>query len=189
MINNKNIVCDPSDVLRKTALKVELPLSLQDQETLNDMIEYVRNSKNPKLCEELDLSGAVGIAAPQIGISKQMCVVNVDHFDQDGNVTSTDEFALVNPKIIAKSTKLAALKTGEGCLSIKQAHPGLVYRPYKIVVQAFDYLSNKEIEIHATGYLAIVLSHEIDHLKGILFYDHINKNDPYKELPNSLLIE
>lgn len=189
MINNKNIVCDPNDILRKPAQAVELPLPLQDRLILDEMIEYVRNSKDPKLCQELDLSGAVGIAAPQIGISKQMCVVNVDYFDQEGNVIKTDEFALVNPKIIAKSQKLAALKGGEGCLSIKQSYPGLVYRPYKLVVEAFDYLSNKNIKINATGYLAIVIGHEIDHLKGILFYDHINKKDPFKEIPNSLLIE
>ena len=55
-------------------------------------------------------------------------------------------------------------------------------------MKAFDIVSNKEITITATGYDAIVLQHEYDHLDGILYYDRINKADPFKEVENSYLI-
>jgi peptide deformylase len=80
------------------------------------------------------------------------------------------------------------LQSGEGCLSVDNDHKGYVYRPYKIRVKAYDFLTNKEIEIIARGYDAIVLQHEIDHLSGVLYYDHIDKKNPFKILDNSIAL-
>ena len=98
------------------------------------------------------------------------------------------EYGLVNPKIIQNSMKKVALKGGEGCLSVDEDHSGFVYRYDKIVMKAYDVVSQKEVLIKAKGYDAIVLQHEYDHLDGILYYDRINKKEPNKEIPNSYLI-
>ena len=98
------------------------------------------------------------------------------------------KYALVNPKIVSNSTRLIAIKGGEGCLSVNEDKTGYVYRYYKITVKAYDALAKKEVTINAKGYEAIVLQHEIDHLSGILYYDRINKNNPFEIKPNSELI-
>ena len=67
-------------------------------------------------------------------------------------------------------------------------HKGYVYRSYKIKVSAYDLLQDKQIEIDAKGYDAIVLQHEIDHLDGILYYDRIDRNDRFKRKDNAVLI-
>ena len=59
-------------------------------------------------------------------------------------------------------------------------HPGYVLRDYKITVKAIEARTKEEIIFKAVGYEAIVLQHEIDHLNGILFYDRIDKKDPFK---------
>ncbi|MBQ5443716.1 MAG: peptide deformylase, partial [Erysipelotrichaceae bacterium] len=74
-------------------------------------------------------------------------------------------------------------------LSVNQIHEGYVYRSARVKVKAYDLLQEKEILIKAEGYLAIVLQHELDHFKGILFYDHINKADPFYKDPQALVIE
>ncbi|MFZ9782453.1 MAG: peptide deformylase, partial [Bacilli bacterium] len=73
-------------------------------------------------------------------------------------------------------------------LSVAEEKPGYVYRANKITVKAFDLLQNKDIVIQAEGFDAIVLQHEIDHLNGILFYDYLQKDDPFKEKPNAELL-
>ena len=80
------------------------------------------------------------------------------------------------------------LHGGEGCLSVCEEHQGYVVRSARIKVKAFDLLQNKEITIRARGYLAIVLQHEIDHFSGTLFYDHINRENPFEEVPGAQVI-
>ena len=81
-----------------------------------------------------------------------------------------------------------ALECGEGCLSVDDNHPGYVYRTAKIIVKAFDAKQMKDVFVTARGYEAIVLQHELDHLDGVLYYDHINKKDPFVRLENSELL-
>ena len=91
-----------------------------------------------------------------------------------------DEVALVNPKIISESVQNAYLDNGEGCLSVKGEHPGHVFRHARIKVRGYDLIQDKNVTISAEGYFAICLQHEIDHLSGTLFYDHIDANNPWK---------
>jgi peptide deformylase len=86
---------------------------------------------------------------------------------------------LANPKIKSYSQSKCFLSGGEGCLSVKKKHDGIVPRRSKVIVEAYDLINNKQIEIIAEDFLAINLQHEIDHLNGILYYDHINKSNPY----------
>lgn len=188
MITKDNIIIDPNPLLREKSKKVDIPLSEEDQQLVDSLYEYVINSTDEQLAEKYNLQPAVGIAAPQVGINKQICVVVVHDYDDEGEIIDTTQFAFVNPVLISKSNKEAALSNGEGCLSITQSHPGLVYRSNKIKVKAFDALTKQDIIVDASGYLAIVIQHELDHLNGILFYDHINKQDPEFKKPNAIFI-
>ena len=105
------------------------------------------------------------------------------------NEEGVDEYALVNPRIVSESVQRAYLKNGEGCLSVENEHEGIVPRAARITVKGYDLLQKQEITIKAKNYLAIVLQHEIDHFSGTLFYDRINKQDPWREDPTAIVIE
>lgn len=179
-INMDTIVLDPNPVLRAKCDKVSLPISDEDRETLMEMLQYVRDSKDDEIAEKYNLQPAVGIAAPQIGIAKQMTAISVDIVNNDDTI-ELREFALINPKIIAHSEQKSALAMGEGCLSIREVYEGYVPRHNRIRVKAYDLLQEKEVTLQLTGYLAIVVQHELDHLNGILFYDHINTENPWDD--------
>jgi peptide deformylase len=107
----------------------------------------------------------IGLAAPQVGISKRVIVLDLRREDHDD-----EPIALVNPRLTWKSTETA--KQTEGCLSI----PGLeeiVERPAKVRVEARD-PEGEPIELEADDLLARALQHEIDHLDGILFLDRVS---------------
>lgn len=86
---------------------------------------------------------------------------------------------MINPKIISHSVQNSCLSEGEGCLSVDREVPGYVVRHTRITLQYFDTEGN-EHKLRLKNYAAIVVQHEIDHINGIMFYDHINPDDPYK---------
>ena len=174
-INSETIILDSDPVLRTKSKKVDLPLSAEDQALLEDMLQYVKDSQDDEITQEQGLRPAVGIAAIQLGIPKQMIAVVVP--DED----TVYEAALVNPKIISESVQNAYLENGEGCLSVKEEHPGHVFRHARIKVRGYDLTQQKVVTIKAEGYFAIALQHEIDHLSGILYYDRIDPEEPWKE--------
>jgi len=100
----------------------------------------------------------IGLAAPQIGKSIRLCIINLEHL-------GIAPFALVNPKIVKKSWKKIEME--EGCLSIPGVF-GIVKRPVKITVEAQN-LEGEKNQFVADGLLSRVIQHEIDHLDGILF--------------------
>lgn len=187
-INRDTIVQDPHPGLRTKCEPVSFPMSKEDIATMEDMLKYVRDSRVDELAEKYNLQPANGIAAPQVGVLKQMTVIVVDQEVGDDEYVQV-EYALVNPRIISHSKKQSALEFGEGCLSIQQVHEGLVPRHWRIKVHAFDYLRQEEVIIEAKDLLSIVLQHEIDHLNGILFYDHINKENPWSHDGSLKIIE
>lgn len=188
IINKDTIIVDPNPLLREKSSEVKLPLSEEDRALLTDMLEYVRKSQDDEIAEAENLLPAVGIAAPQVGVLKQMSAIVVHDMDDEGNITKTHEYALVNPKIVEYSKREAALSGGEGCLSIREEHQGYVYRPSRIKVVAYDMIVDEMVEIKVSGYLSIVFQHEIDHLKGILFYDHIQKDNPWLEKEKAIIL-
>lgn len=101
----------------------------------------------------------VGLAAPQVGRTERLCVVEV------GDVS----VALFNPEIIAREGKI---KWEEGCLSIPEVF-GWVERSNYVKVRAMG-LDGHEIEVEGTELLAVCLQHELDHLDGKLFIDHLS---------------
>jgi len=107
----------------------------------------------------------IGLAAPQVGQSSRVIVLDVA---RDGE--KPQPLQLANPEILWRSPELT---TGnEGCLSLPE-HYAEVTRPAKIRLRYLDY-QNEIREIEASGLLAMCLQHEIDHLDGVLFVDHIS---------------
>ena len=187
LINNDTIIKDNDPLIRRISEPVPLPLSEEDKTILREMLKYVEDSTDEEIAARENLRPAVGISGIQIGIPKQLTAVVVPDFDKAGNPI-TWKFMLANPKIVSRSTQKAYLDSGEGCLSVPKPHEGYVYRHYKVTVSAVDGLTGNPILIKERGFGAIVLQHEIDHLDGILFYDRIDKNDPFKKLPGAVSI-
>ena len=148
------IVVEGAPVLRAKAIRIR-----QADESLRtlagDMFETM-----------LDAPG-VGLAAPQVGISRRLIVVHVPA-NYDGEENPEYNFRLINPEIVRG---LGRQVGQEGCLSI----PGWIAdvpRYESVTVKAID-LDNHPVRIKARGHLARVLQHEIDHLDGILFLDRV----------------
>lgn len=188
MITYKDILKDTDPKVRQKSEEVKLPLSKKDKETLLSMVQYVRDSVDEEKAEKYGLRPAVGLAAPQIGVLKKMFAMLVYMEEEDGSLTAI-EYAFVNPKIISYSVQQAYLKDGEGCLSVEEEHQGYVPRAARITVRGYDLLQDKEIEVRLRGYLAIVAQHEMDHFDGTLFYDRINKNNPFTKIEGAIEIE
>lgn len=112
------------------------------------------------MAETLKESGGVGLAAPQVGILKRICVIDVG----EGLIE------LINPEIIKTS---GSAEDVEGCLSIPGKW-GYVTRPEKVTVKALN-REGKEIKVTGEGLLARALCHETEHLDGILFITHVTE--------------
>lgn len=183
MLTMDDIVRDGHPALRKVAEEVSMPPSQEDKAILQSLIEYVKNSQEPEIAQRHGLRPGIGLAGPQINVLKRMIAVHLS--DEKDNLIS---YALFNPKIISHSVEKSYLTAGEGCLSVDESIPGFVPRYARITVKGFD-LEGNEVKIRLKGLPAIVFQHEIDHLNGIMFYDHINKQDPYAEIPNASPVE
>lgn len=159
MIREIRKIGDP--VLRKKAKKVE-KVSKDTQKLLDDMIATMRKAKG------------MGLAAPQVGISQRIAVVEVEKEDA-GQVDASETvlYQLINPEVVKQSED--TWEHQEGCLSIP-GWRGDVERPNKIVVRALDRDGNR-IKIEAEGMLARALMHEIDHLDGVLYIDKLVSPD------------
>ena len=116
----------------------------------------------------------VGLAAPQLGKSIQMIALLVPGFEDEEPILNE---VWINPRIMRESVKKACLKEGEGCLSVERDVPGIVLRSERVTVKYQD-VNGDEFVRTLTDYEAIVVQHEIDHLNGVMFYDHINKTQP-----------
>ena len=174
------IVKDNATSIRAKSVEVENPNSEEMIALLNEMHDYLVASQDESIREKYKMREGVGLAAPQIGKNIRALVVYYPTYDEDGNEVGCVDHRLINPKIILESVKECYLNGGEGCLSVDAEHKGYVYRKNKIQVRAFNAVTRKEEIITARGYEAIVLQHEIDHLNGVLFYDRIDKIDPFK---------
>ncbi|MFT4415183.1 peptide deformylase [Fredinandcohnia humi] len=183
MLTMEDIIREGHPTLRKVASEVPLLPSTEDIQTLQKMIDYVKNSQNPEIAEKYGLRPGVGLAAPQINIAKRMIAIHVT--DEKDNLYS---YALINPKIISHSVEKSYLTSGEGCLSVDRAVSGFVMRYARIKVKATT-LEGEEITIKLKGLPAIVFQHEIDHLNGVMFYDHIDKDNPFTAPENAIPIE
>lgn len=179
MITMKDFIPENDPLLREQADLVEFPLNDETRELALEMRQFLINSQDEEIAEKYGLRAGVGVAAPQLGIKKQMFAVYLMDYDEDGNPTEPiiDE-VFINAVIVKHAVLKVALKEGEGCLSVPREVPGVVARPKRVTLKYYN-LEGEEQEIRLSDYEAIVVQHEMDHLKGILFYDHINNEKPW----------
>jgi len=149
----RKILTEPDPFLRQQSLDVEV-VSDEIRSLMDDMLETMYNAPG------------IGLAAIQIGVPKNVIVMDLSRSDEKKN-----PLYFVNPKIIQNSDNNATYE--EGCLSV----PGQfaeINRPDKCKVKYLDYNGEEKI-LDAEGLLATCIQHEIDHLKGILFIDYLSK--------------
>ncbi|HDR7001349.1 MULTISPECIES: peptide deformylase [Bacillaceae] len=182
MITMKDIVKEGAEVLQIKTLEVNTPVSEEDKEALLCMLQYLKNSQNPTISRKYKLRPGSGLSANQIGLDKCMFAAL---FKDDKN--EDHEYMLINPKIISHSVNMVYLPEGEGCLSVDREVKGYVPRYERIKVKAYD-ITGKEVVYKFKGYGSIVIQHEIDHLNGVMFYDRMNKENPFK-LPDHVPVE
>lgn len=173
MLTMKDIIKDGHPILRKKAEPVSLPPTEEEKETLKKMLQFLKNSQDEEIAKKYQLRPGIGLAAPQIGISKRMIAVYLTDNEQ------LYEYTLFNPKIISHSVELTYLEGGEGCLSVDEDIPGNVPRYARVTVKGID-LDGNEVKLRLKGLPAICFQHEIDHLDGIMFYDRIDKENPFR---------
>lgn len=181
MLTMTDIIREGHPTLEMKAKEVNLPLSDEDKKTLRLMMEFLENSQDPELSEEYELRPGVGLAAPQIDISKRMIAVLTT--DEKGE--KLYKLLMVNPKIISHSVKKVYIPGGEGCLSVDRETEGITARHKKITIRTLLYDVEtdelKKTEIRVSGYVGVVLQHEIDHLDGILYTTKLNEFLPEAE--------
>lgn len=183
MITMEDIVREGHPALRQVTEKVSLPPSEEEKTLLSEMLTFLKNSQDDDLCEKYKLRPGVGLAAPQLAVNKRMVAL---HFTDTKDKLYSH--GLFNPKIVSHSVELAYLAGGEGCLSVDRNVEGYVPRYARVTIKATD-LEGNELKLRLRDYAAIVFQHELDHLNGVMFYDHINKDDPFFIPENAKAIE
>jgi peptide deformylase len=185
MLKLRPIIKDPDERLRKKSVDVTFPLSAKDEEIIQYLYDYLIFSNVKENQEKYNITAGVGLAAPQIGINKNMFALYITREDEEGKIVSTTAYAFINPRIIAETARRAYLLGGEGCLSIEAQYQGYVPRSAIVQIEGYDYLTKQQVAIKLRGYEAIVFQHEFDHLNGVLFYDRINKTEPFKKIDDA----
>lgn len=147
-----DIIIAPDPRLKRKALPVE-SVDATTVKLMNDMLETMYDAPG------------IGLAAPQVGVSKRVIVV-----DPAMDKAPPQPLKMVNPEVIWSSDEKKLHE--EGCLSLPEEYD-MVERPDKIRVRYIDE-KNRPQEIEADGLLSVVIQHEIDHLDGELFVDHIS---------------
>lgn len=159
----KKIITTPDPRLRARSAKVR-EITPEVKQIIADMTE---SSLDWEQKHPYELSAAM--AAPQLGVNQRIIIVRDDLDNKDVNTFT----ALINPEVIRTEGK--TVKDYEGCLSVPEIY-GMVARPDKVKIKA-TLEDGTEVRLKAAGYLARTLQHEIDHLNGILFIDHIRDDD------------
>jgi len=144
-----------------TAPDPRLKLKAKPVAAVDDAIRRLMDD----MLETMYLAPGIGLAAPQVGVAKRVLVLDVA-----GEGEEPAPLKIANPEILWRSEELATYS--EGCLSLPE-HYADVTRPAEIKLRYLDY-ENEIRELHAKGLLATVIQHEMDHLEGTLFVDHIS---------------
>lgn len=178
---NNWILDDTNPALRTKCKEVILPLNKKDQEYVNKMVCYI-DACAKGMSEKYGLREGIAIAATQVGCDKRIIYTNFQYNNKTYN------YLLANPKITKHSLQKCCLADGEACLSVRKEHKGNVERYYHIVVEGYDMIAKKNIIIELSDLPSVCFQHEIDHLDGILFYDHIKKEKIFLNNKNLIMI-
>ena len=149
----KPLIILPDPLLRQVSKLIER-VDADFQRLADDMLETMYDAPG------------IGLAAIQIGVPRRMLVIDVSREGEE-----KQPLVFVNPEILASSDERSVYE--EGCLSIPDYYAE-VERPAAVTVKYLD-RDGKEQTVQADGLLATCLQHEIDHLDGVLFIDHISK--------------
>ncbi|HEY9077673.1 MAG TPA: peptide deformylase [Anaerolineaceae bacterium] len=162
----REIVFVPDPVLRRKAHKV-VQFDQALQTLVDDMVETMRQAPG------------VGLAAPQVGVSQRLIVVEYGKEDTEGNeIEGTKKlYIIANPEITEASAD--TVSGPEGCLSVPGIN-GEVNRSIKVTVKGLN-RAGKPVKVKAEGWLARIFQHEIDHLDGIVFTDRATRIWKLKE--------
>lgn len=149
----KPLIILPDPILRQVSRPIET-VDGEVKKLADDMLETMYDAPG------------IGLAAIQIGVARRMLVLDVSKDGEDRT-----PLVFINPEVVASSDARSVYE--EGCLSIPDYYAE-VERPASITVRHLD-REGKEQMTEAEGLLATCLQHEIDHLNGVLFIDHISK--------------
>ena len=180
MLKTKDILDEKDKRLRNVSKEVEFPLTDKDKELIDTMIEYLHDSQIEEISEKYDLRPGMGMSAIQLGVAKRYFVVVYETTEEGDEEQSFDTYIIINPKMVSNSMEKIYVTDGEGCLSVNREVEGIVPRFARVTFEGYDMEGNK-ISIRAREDLAICFQHELDHLNGILFTDHIDPKNPYKD--------
>ena len=175
MLKTSDILDEKDKRLRAKNTDLTFPLTDKDKKTIHDMLEHLYFSQIEEKAKLYQLRPGMGLAGPQIGINKNFFVVC--HEEEEGVFKN---YVLINPKVISHSEELIYSSGGEGCLSVNRDVEGIVPRYARVTFEGYDEEGNK-IKFRAREALSIAFQHEMDHLNGILFFDHIDPKNPYKD--------
>jgi peptide deformylase len=146
------ILLVPEPILKTRAR----PVGANDMERVRALV--------PRMFATMYRAPGIGLAAPQVGVGLRFAVVDLMADDKPAPI------ALINPEVLARSEELATRE--EGCLSLPGQYAD-VTRPARVTVRHTD-ADGVRRQIEADGLLAACLQHEIDHLDGVLFVDHLS---------------
>ena len=150
-----------SNTLRTTAKRIS-KVDVDTRKLAREMLQSMYSAKG------------IGLAAPQVGISKELLVIDINFED-----SAAEPLILINPEITAFGSTLSSYE--EGCLSIPGVYLNVI-RPSTIKFKFRDEMGRPR-KMNADGLLARCIQHEVDHLKGVLFVDRVtSKEDLKKEL-------
>ncbi len=149
------IVCEPHPVLRQRAKRVR-NIDGSVQRLIDDMVETMHEAQG------------AGLAAPQVGVSLRVIVIELP---------GEETLALVNPQIVKRSGERPV---EEGCLSVP-GYRGEIKRSVKVVAKGLD-RHGREVRVKGEEFMAQALEHEIDHLNGVLYIDHLESIDKLSKL-------
>ncbi len=153
---NQNILKYPHPVLKKVCRRVD-KIDTEIHELIQDLLDTMHAGP-----------GSVGVAAPQIGVTLQVCVIDVSN-SRNGKDNNHGLLRMINPQILRRSGS-AIMR--EGCMSVPD-YTGDVVRSTEVSVR-FTEPDGTLREFTASGFEAIAIQHELDHLDGILFLDRIS---------------
>lgn len=176
MLRTCDILDEKNECLRAKNTDMEFPLKDEEKKLIHDMLEHLYLSQIEEEAEKYDLRPGMGLAGPQLGVNKNFFVVC--HEEEKGVFK---DYVLINPKMVSHSEELIYSSGGEGCLSVNRDVQGIVPRYARVTFEGYD-VNGKKVRYRAREELSIAFQHEFDHLNGVLFFDHIDPKNPFKNM-------
>ncbi len=147
--------------LRESCEELPIPLNRAAREDIRALMDAF-----------LERDDALGLAAPQIGIGRRVIIFKNKHFDEKGRPASDKDYdVLVNPRIT--QTRGEPVRGAEGCLSCPDIKVDIARYP-EIKVRGFD-MHGQKVSKRYVDFIARIVQHEMDHLEGVLFIDHLSR--------------